>query len=543
MSRLFQRITPKQGVILFFICLLLIGWITAPSYGYPCDEQWEQQILQENMYEYALQLFGEESDMAQFYEGKEIDPISLSTEKDHGQCAYYLFVPILHALEETPTALFVAWRLYTWLWFMLALLSLYHIVRKMGASRLIACITVLMLLLCPRFFAEGHYNNKDMVLFSLVFATLWMGLKLLQKPSIRIALLFSLLGAMATNTKIIGIAPWGLMGLCILALITARKQWTKQNVCIAIIAVVSFGAFYVLLTPAIWQDPLGYLLYLWENATSFTRWPGVVVFRAMTYQHAVNPLPFYYIPFMILSTTPPYVLVMIAVGQLFALHHLWVHKKRLLKDSLCLFLLGVTLCWFVPVAYAMIARPLVYNGWRHFYFVFAPLCILMGFGLMKTWQWVKTKNKRCQRIALIALILCMTFTGVQMAINFPHEYSYYNLLGNQNAEEDMELDYWDVSTLEAMQRLIAGERNETIPLTLGALEPMSWFGVWKGYDVLTPEEQALLTIQEDENAPYLYVNTTYARIYGTPIPEGYHTLFTIESYGNTLCTIYEKDAD
>ena len=60
--------------------------------------------------------------------------------------------------------------------------------------------------------------------------------------------------------------------------------------------------------------------------------------------------------------------------------------------------------------------------------------------------------------------------------------------------------------------------------------------------MLSPENKAVLQIEENENAPYLFFNTTYARIYGVDEPKGYHELFTIRSYGQVLCTVYEKDA-
>ena len=72
---------------------------------------------------------------------------------------------------------------------------------------------------------------------------------------------------------------------------------------------------------------------------------------------------------------------------------------------------------------------------------------------------------------------------------------------------------------------------------------MSWFGVEHGYEVLSPESQAVLTIAETaDGAPYILYNTTYARIYGVAPPKGYHPLVTIKSYGLKVCTIYEKDS-
>ena len=48
-------------VALFFAVLALVGLSAGADYGLPCDESTEQIILQENMLEYALRLFGEDS--------------------------------------------------------------------------------------------------------------------------------------------------------------------------------------------------------------------------------------------------------------------------------------------------------------------------------------------------------------------------------------------------------------------------------------------------------------------------------------------------
>ena len=58
---------------------------------------------------------------------------------------------------------------------------------------------------------------------------------------------------------------------------------------------------------------------------------------------------------------------------------------------------------------------------------------------------------------------------------------------------------------------------------------------------MTAEEKALLTVtNRQEDAPCLFMNTTYGRIYGVTVPRDYHVLLTIESYGQTICTVYER---
>ena len=100
-------------VALFFAILALVGLSAGADYGLPCDETTEQVILQENMLEYALRLFGEDSAPAQWYLSRGITPISQSIERDHGQCAYYPAAALLPLQGEAPDRVMVLWHAYT----------------------------------------------------------------------------------------------------------------------------------------------------------------------------------------------------------------------------------------------------------------------------------------------------------------------------------------------------------------------------------------------------------------------------------------------
>lgn len=527
-------------VALFFITLFFTGLLTGVDYGLACDEPWEQDILRENMKEYAIRLWGSDSEAALYYDGLGIQRISQSAERDHGQCAYYLAAPLLVLQHSAPHLLLILWHAYTWLWFMAGCWAVYAFCREMGFARPVSCFSTLLLFLSPRFFAEGHYNNKDMVLLSLVLLTLWLGLRLMKQPGLLRGLLFSFAGAMAANTKIAGATAWGLVSLAILVSLTARRAWSLKMVCTASSTLLSFLAFYSLLTPALWQNPGEYLSYVLLNASGFSRWPGVVLFKGAIYQHRKNPLPRSYLPTMILLTLPLYTMPLAAAGQIKALLFFVKGKTASLKQGSALMQAVLTLLWLLPLGYAMLARPLVYNGWRHFYFIYAPLVLLAGLGL-DTLAKLTLHRPWLKRAACLLLCLCFTITALGMALNHPYQYGYYNILTPGDASTQMELDYWVVSTVNAMKQLAAAPRDDRLALVLGAREPMSLFGIEHGHRVLSPALQATLSVTQDENAPYLFSNTTYARIYGTPAPEGYHVLFTLHAYGNILATIYEKD--
>lgn len=83
----------------------------------------------------------------------------------------------------------------------------------------------------------------------------------------------------------------------------------------------------------------------------------------------------------------------------------------------------------------------------------------------------------------------------------------------------MELDYWDVSTVNALRLLMEAERNEKLPLNIAGTDALSQYGLDIAISALTAEEKDRLTvIQQQADVPYLFMNTTYGRIYGVTVP-------------------------
>ena len=519
---------------MFFAVLTLVGLLTAGGYGLPLDGFSEQVILQENLKEYAVLLLGEESDAVQGYDALGIDRITESIEMDHGQAAYYPAAPLLKIRDTNPSLFNTLWHMYTWLWFMVAVLSVYTLGRSLGLSRTLACATALLLYLSPRFFAEGHYNNKDIVLMALSLWTIAAGARFLQKPDVRRGLWFALAGALAANIRIIGFFVFGVMGIMIVVSLLARRALNEQALFAGGTAFGAFVPVYMLVTPAFFMNPGGFITHVLHNATAFSRWTGVVIFKGAVYDPTGGlPLPHSYLPTMIALTVPVCTLMLIAVGCVYAL---W----RIVRgDTRRPVLIALFLLIAVPAAYAVLAQPLMYNGWRHFYFLYGPMVALAGLGLEYLYGLL-CKNRIAKTAGIAALALVFLYQGVGLALNHPFQYAYYNVL-TADAEQDFELDYWELSTYNAMQLLAEnGERNPDLPLTLGGGDPMSLFSLNQSVQMLPNDLSEAMTITEEDSAPYVFSNTTYAAIYSQKPGENYRELFTIESYGNVLCTVFER---
>lgn len=523
----------KAAVALFFVLLTLVGLWTVADYTGSYDETAEQAILSSNMKEYALALDKLGISCEVWLESSAV-PISESIEKDHGISGYYLYGLLLPRIEQNETLRYTLWGIVTWLWFMSGVWSLYAIARHMGLSRVLSCAAALLLYLSPRFFADGHLNNKDVVLLCMMLVTLWQGARYLEKPGLLRGSLFSLAGAAAMNTKIVAVIAWGSVMAALVVKLTAEKNWSWRKLLITAGTAASFLVFYVLLTPAMWQDPLGFFPYLLSNAASFSRWEGRLFFRGASFQIPENPLPVYYLAYMMLTTLPLYVFPLAAVGQIKTVCDAVRKPKAFLTSVKGLLLACATGCWVASMGAFVVLRPLVYNGWRHFYFTYAGIAILAGYGIHVIWTWCARK-KWLKRACAAVICLCFAATAAGMAVNHPHQASYYNKLAGNVL---METDYWNTSATSALKRLMeCEERNTQLPLEVGCY----FFDIQNARFKMNDGQKAVLTTTVEKDSPYLYYIENYVHVYDVQPPEGYHELFTVDSYGRRIGTMYEKD--
>ncbi|MEG2185948.1 MAG: hypothetical protein RR085_01405, partial [Clostridia bacterium] len=257
--------TARALVCLFFAAFLALGLFTVSGYGQPWDELDEMDILRMNLWEYAQRFGLDEAAFLRLSEQESVSisqltPISQSMERDHGVGAFYPLAQVVMNPAMPQSTRMLYWHSACWVYFTLGAFALYACVRALGLSRGAGLLAALFLLLSPRFFAEGHYNNKDVVLMSLVLCTLWQGLFLLQKTSYPRGLCFAFFGALAANTKVIGFAVWGLCALFVLGWQLAHLAGERKSLlrCLRVdlVTLLSMLCFYTLLTPALWREPL-----------------------------------------------------------------------------------------------------------------------------------------------------------------------------------------------------------------------------------------------------------------------------------------------
>ena len=232
-------------VALFFAVLIAAGLFTVPDYGSAWDEEAEIGILRMALMEYA-ELLPMDTAYHRALTELKVVPISQSIERDHGICAYYPLFWAVCRTDWSTRQVSLLWRGYTWLLFCLGAFALYALARGLGLNRLLACATVLFLVLSPRLFAQAHYNNKDIALLSLTLLVAWQAMRLWQQPTVARGLWFALAAGFCSSTRVIGIAVCGLCGLAVVVRLASEKKLRGRVLRVGLVTILATALFYML---------------------------------------------------------------------------------------------------------------------------------------------------------------------------------------------------------------------------------------------------------------------------------------------------------
>jgi 4-amino-4-deoxy-L-arabinose transferase-like glycosyltransferase len=344
--------------------------------------------------------------------------------------------------------------------------------RRVGGP-LAGLAALLLLALCPTFYGHMFMNPKDAP-FAVAMVILMLGLVRLAEeypsPSPRTILIVGLGAGLSVGSRVLG-------GLALVyALIGFVPLWLEET--------RSHGArlagqrflhvVYVLLPGLI----LGYLVM-------GLIWPWSVMepgnpFHALTYfSHffekpwkemfdgalvSVPDMPWSYLPTLFALQLPEVLLGLSIAGVVGALMSLSRPDVPACRKTI---LLMLTSAATLPLVIAMVKRPALYNGIRHFIFVIPPMAVLAGATFAWAMNWLKENRRSWQPAAVAALAFGLLLPLSEMIRLHPYQYTHFNhIAGTVRAADDLYmLDYWGLALKQASDGLREEltERQEVPP--------------------------------------------------------------------------------
>ena len=430
---------------------------------------------------------------------------------DHG-VAFELPAALLGRVlyPGNPAGYYRLRHLLVFLVFAGGLVVLYRLARlRYPAARWLPLLAAGALVLSPRFFAEAFYNGKDisfMVAFALAMLTL---VRLAQRPTGRRALVHALATALAADVRLTGLVLLGGFTAAALLLQAGAPGAVPASGRRRLGLLGLYGGAAVGLTvlgwPYLWADPGARLLLVLGRAGHFP-WPGLTLYMGQLIP--ADSLPWHYLPAWMLLTVPlPYsLLAALGVGTALAL---LARRGRAALRRPGAWLDALFLAWLVvPIGLIIATRAVVYDGWRHVYFVYPALLLLALRGaraLGQAWQRRASAAPVLRGVAGTALALLALETGRTvwfMVRAYPNQQVYFSFLPNALAERLLERDYWGGSTLHGLEWLLRHDPAPVITVT-GAVPSL----VYVNWLLLSPAQQRRVQVLTDGRRARYYLTT------------------------------------
>lgn len=377
---------------------------------------------------------------------------------------------LLH--KVIPLELFETRRLVGAIVGVIGLAVTWRLARRVGGP-LAGLAALLLLALCPIFYGHMFMNPKDAP-FAVAMIILMLGLVRLAEeypqPSPRTILIVGFGAGLSLGCRVLGglalvYAMLGFIPLFLEELRTAGLRESVRRFAHVVYVLLPGLAFGYLVMGLIWPwsimepgnpfEALTYFSHFFEKPWK-EMFDGAIV--------SVPDMPWSYLPTLFALQLPEVMLVLMggAVVSTFAML-----PRREVPARRKTILLMLTLAATLPLAIAMVKRPALYNGIRHFVFVIPPMAVLGGVAFAWVMERLRASHRTWQPVALAIFCFGLALPLAEMIRLHPYQYTHFNHIAGtvRGADNRFMLDYWGLALKQASdglrQQLV--ERQEAPP--------------------------------------------------------------------------------
>lgn len=491
----------------------IIGVIVSDDYGMSWDEpvQREMGLVSYN------------------YIAKGDTRIHTYIEKDHGVGFELPLVLIEYALGQEDTEDIYATRhLVTHLFFLLGAFIFYLLSSKLFNSKTIGIIAFLALVCHPRLYAQSFVNSKDIpFLVAFIFSLSACYRAYLKKDTVSHILLGIAIGY-ATSIRMMSLIFIAIILFFILIDLLRAKQ-NKQSRLLAFTNPITFLVATAITTfifwPMLWIRPFANFAEAYVDMSKF-RWANSLLFDGeMIFS---LELPWYYLPKYMFITTPILWLIAGVGGMIYTIVNAIRKPINCITDANKRFILTNLLVFTGTLSAIIVLDSVVYDGWRHVYYIYPALLIMT----MATLHYLQQKV-RVKHLVVITCTIQVISTGIYMVRNHPYQMTYFNRFVSHDDEYlryHYEMDYWGIAIKDAHMFLLDYDTSSEI----------------KVYNTLAPIYNNYLTLSKQERERIQLVGCNDGAVYfitnfrGHPQEFDYpEKIYEVKAQGSTILAVYK----
>ena len=365
---------------------------------------------------------------------------------------------LLHKI--IPLELFETRRLLGAAVGLIGLAVTWRLARRVGGP-IAGLATLLLLVLCPTFYGHMFMNPKDAP-FAVAMVILMLGLVRLAEeyphPSPRTVLIVGLAVGLSIGSRILGglALVYALIGFVPLLLeeihVYGRRQAARRLLHLLYLLVPGLILGYLvmgLIWPWSIMEPENPLLALTYFSHFFEK-PWKEMFDGALV--SVPDMPWSYLPTLFALQLPEVLLGLCIAGVIGTLVSLRRPELAARRKTI---LLMLTAAATLPLVIAMVKRPALYNGIRHFIFVIPPIAVLAGTAFSWGMNWLGENRRSWQPAAVAMFAFGLLLPLAEMIRLHPYQYTHFNYIAGtvREADDRYMLDYWGLALKQASDGL------------------------------------------------------------------------------------------
>lgn len=506
----FHELLLKYSGSLLFFGACLIGVFTFGEYGVAWDEGMQRDIGLVNW----NCIFNNDPSIFTF------------PDRDHGASFEIplIFFEKVFGLTDLHD-IYQMRHLVSHLFFLTGGLFCFLLIDLLYKNKILSIAGFLLFILHPHIYAHSFFNTKDVPFLSLFTICFYLMVRLFKNKTVLNSLLLGFCLGLLINMRLMGILLAVTVIFFLLLNAFQEKSWRLHLKVLGVISISFLVAVYVT-WPYLWRDPFASLASSFKNMSHFG-WQSTNLF--MGKQVPATEIGWEYIPVWFGITTPILYLLLALIG-IGAVIYFFVFRplrsiKDLVKKSNFIFLI----CFFAPVAAVIFLRAVVYDGWRHLFFIYPSFVLLLIYGL-------HLLIHRYKMLVLSALLIAFFFVGGFMIMNAPFQHLYFNSLVTWHQEPDYirkhyDLDYWGTSYKQSLEYILANDTSSAITVCV-VNDP----GLYN-YEALPSYQRKRLHINFDpEKADYFVTNYRWH-------PEDYpfeeKKIWSLKVLNNTVNSVFK----
>ena len=466
------------GLILL-IGALMLSYFTYKDYGLSSDEHLQHK-LGEYSYKYVF-----ENDPTYTWYG----------DNDYGvatELPLYFIVDVVLGKTSLPE-IFKTRHIILHNLFLLAVFVFYSLAKRLLKSNWLAILGALMLLLHPRIYAHSFFNSKDLPLLSFTIFGLYILFRYIENRKTIWLILLAIISALIINNRIIGLMFFATsiaMFFIEFGFKTDKSKTVKSTVVYGVITALMLYVTW----PILWKQPFYRLGVVFKNMAHF-RWEENVLFNGEIIK--ATELPWNYLPYWFFVTTPIIILTMGVIGLGFVIYKSAKKIKSLVNDNQLYFTVLNVILFVMPIIAIIVLKSVVYDGWRHVYFIYPSFILIAIFSIQKLFK----ENVNKATILVVALLMLETLPF--MLKNHPNQQVYFNAFINKDEDlkNRMEFEYWGLSYRGALEYILQNDDRDSIVIAYETAVCK------KNTDVLLEQQKQRLIFTKDiDSANYFITN-------------------------------------